>query len=270
DLARIGRAHGRYFIGEDQSSFDKIHIAVKLEIRRSKETWIQIQQGPIRGRKNSLETKIVNREDRFRSSQFGISIRLGLEKDNGEGRLPVVTMDNSNRILAQDLQSGAAKKRVALGVVRVITLRGAVKGFPVKIPIVANQIDDNIVFYARLKNQPLLPPVRDRNKNFSAGILQRKTALEHRAIGRHDQAQFMSLPFKGSGEGTDHVGQTAGLGKGHNLGGYHANFHGNRIGLPIGCYFFRINRQAGFKTRPCRGASLFFALKKQDRQWRKN
>src|SRR5215831_5017309 len=144
-----------------------------------------------------------------------------------------MTMDNSNRILAQDLKRGTAEESVALGVVRIIALGGAVESLAVKISVVTNQVDDDIIAQARLENNRLLLAVRDRDEKFFSCLAQRKAALEHGAVGRHDQAQLMALPFEGGGKGPRHIGQTAGLGKGHDLGGYHGNLHA--IGLAWSC-----------------------------------
>jgi len=53
-------------------------------------------------------------------------MRLNLEEGDGEGRLPVVDMENLGRIELQDFEDGPAEENEPFGIVGVITIWGAI------------------------------------------------------------------------------------------------------------------------------------------------
>ncbi len=131
---------------------------------------VEIQQMPVRFPENALEAQVVDRKHRFGARQFGVPFALRVQRNDGQGRLPIVRMHDVDGTLAQDLQSGSPEKDEPLGIVGIIARGRSVEKRPVIIPVGANESDGCPLTERRFQHIGRHLAIGNRGGNVNVGL----------------------------------------------------------------------------------------------------
>src|SRR5215471_9408868 len=94
----------------------------------------------------------------------GIQLRLGLEKGNGESRLPVMRVKDMWRAqMSQRLENRSREENEPFRVIRVVSFGRAVQEWPVEITVRANEMDWDAEFCLGRQQSGFLGPAADRD-----------------------------------------------------------------------------------------------------------
>ena len=232
DLLRVGRAHGAHRIGEHDARLQQVELAVKLHLPPGEVAPVDAGQQHVPVPERPLVGHVVNRHHRAGVGHRGIRSVEEPAVGRHETGLPVVAVKNVPRATesAGEFDGGSREEDEPLGVIGVVA-RATVERGPIEEVVVADEVDVGPLPVAAAPQNPRPPRSRaDGNVELDPGRLDRQALAEGLGISGNDERRLAAEPCEGLGEGPGHVGQPAGLGKGHGLAGNLEYTHGSPSG----------------------------------------
>jgi len=224
DLARVGRAHGRHRVGQNEPGFQVAHGAPVLERAHRLEVLL-VKAGLERRvrRVDALEGEVVDRDDRARRGEERVAGVGDLQVGGDQRRVPVVGVRDVGLEVqrARRLESRARVEGEAL-VVDVEAVGGvSVERVPVAAVIVGVLEKDHVHAVDALGPQPralLTRADRDGDPLVRAHEVLRELEL---AVFRQDERDVVAARGEPARDRVDDVGQAAGLDERDRLGADH-------------------------------------------------
>ena len=123
-------------------------------------------------------------------------------------------------------EHSSAEEDKPLAVVAVVLSAAAVEMIAIKVLGLLDEIGGHIAAgNSRFEEPPGDRLSADRDRQFHANRLERKTPFEHLAIGGHDQRRLVPELRQRCGQGAANIRQTARLGEWNGLAGCQQNLH---------------------------------------------
>ncbi len=186
-------------------------MAVVFQVIDRKIWLVEIEQREVLAFADTLESKVVNREDRQRAPEPGAQRVVGAHRDRRGGGMPIVRMDDVRRDnLGGCERGGAAKKSKAADVVEIVDAVLAVDSAPPEKSAMVDEVHRHAMLIGGAQHRETFDAGAEAHRDIADGR-RGLDALDDRSVAGNNQRRLLACRLQSAGQRTDHVGEAAGL-----------------------------------------------------------
>ena len=212
DLARVGRAHGRDRIAQQNATFEQVDVAEKLQAAGREEAAVQAYLGQRRRRKQPLVTEVVDGQHHRQAHERRVAGKHGALEDRDQRGLPVVAVDDVGAEHVPDHGQRHARQHGKPDVVVGVIFAAGVAVQAVAI-VERRAVHQEVGHLALGHRMHVGGVFREPQPHAQVLVQDRRPLNVDAAVTRHEHGHVLAAGGERRRERADHVGQASGLGK---------------------------------------------------------